>query len=37
VTLKGEVRYDKADLDIFNPDDPTDGALTAHLAALASF
>jgi len=38
VTLKGELRYDNADEDIFGPPgDPTDSALTAHLAALASF
>jgi hypothetical protein len=37
VTFKGEVRYDKADADIFNPDDPSDSAITAHLAALATF
>ncbi|HSN93355.1 MAG TPA: outer membrane beta-barrel protein [Anaeromyxobacteraceae bacterium] len=36
--LKAELRYDKADADIFGPPtDPNDSAITAHLAALASF
>jgi hypothetical protein len=38
VTFKGEVRLDNADEDIFGPPtDPTGSAITAHLAALASF
>jgi hypothetical protein len=37
VTFKAEARYDSASEDIFNPDDPSGSAITAHLAALASF